>query len=164
MPPEPRKLFPAKSDADVSAAAHQLITILSFRTARRLVRWEEAAGNDAWLYHFSRNPGSGRAQRSGVFHGLEIIYVFGNGPAGTKDVDRQLSADMLQRWVNFAATGNPNGKPGDPICRPVKPEWPSYHKATNEHLDFGDTVSVGRNLDAEACDLVDRAAERRGRR
>lgn len=159
------ELFPAKSDADVSAAAHQFITIMSFRApARRLVRWNEAAGKDAWLYHFSRNPGSGRAQRSGVFHGLEIIYVFGNAPAGTKEVDRQLSADMRQRWVNFAASGDPNGEPGDPVCKAVTPKWPVYRKATDEHLEFGDRVSVGRKLDAEACDLVDRAAERRGRK
>lgn len=159
------EVFLATSDAEVSQAAHELITIMSFRApARRLVRWNEAAGNGAWLYHFSRNPGTGRAQRSGVFHGLEIIYVFGNAPAGTKEADRQLSADMRQRWVNFAASGDPNGKPGDPVCRAVAPEWPGYRRATDEHLEFGNTVRAGRGLDAEACDLMDRAAERRGRR
>ena len=106
------ELFPAAGDDQVPAAMHRVITVTSFRApARRLVRWMEAAGGDAWLYHFSRNPGQGRAVRDGVFHGLEIGYVFNTLTAWGDATDKTLGQDMLRRWVNFRGTETPTEHP-----------------------------------------------------
>jgi para-nitrobenzyl esterase len=156
------ELFPAAGDDQVPAAMHRVITVTSFRApARRLVRWMEAAGGDAWLYHFSRNPGQGRAVRDGVFHGLEIGYVFNTLTAWGDTTDKTLGQDMLRRWVNFARDGDPNGAPGG--TTQTDPAWPKYRTAEDQHLEFGDHIRVQAGLDREPCDLADRAAARRNR-
>ncbi len=156
------ELFPAAGDDQVPAAVHRLITVAGFRApARRLVRWMEAAGGDAWLYHFSRNPGQGRAVRDGVFHGLEIGYVFNTLTAWGEAADKTLGQDMLRRWVSFARDGDPNGAPGGTAR--TDPAWPKYRTAEDQHLEFSDPIRVQAGLDREPCDLADRAAARRNR-
>lgn len=156
------ELFPAAGDDQVPAAMYRVITVTSFRApARRLVRWMEAADGDAWLYHFSRNPGQGRAVRDGVFHGLEIGYVFNTLTAWGDATDKTLGQDMLRRWVNFARDGNPNGAPGGTTR--TDPVWPKYRAAEDEHLEFADPIRVQAGLDREPCDLADRAVARRNR-
>jgi para-nitrobenzyl esterase len=55
---------------------------------------------------------------------------------------------MLQRWVNFARNGNPDGS--------LSPGWPKYKREADQHLEFGDQVRVETGLDREACDFLDR--------
>lgn len=154
-----RAAFPAATDGDIPATVHRLTTILSFRApARRLVGWMDDAGGEAWLYHFSRNPRVGRSIRDGVFHGLEIGYVFKTLLILGGTTDRAIADDMHRRWVNFAATGDPNRGP-DGVETPP-PVWPKYTRATDRHLEFGDRVEVSAGLDRDACDLADRAATR----
>jgi len=55
----------------------------------------------------------------GAFHSLDVPFVFGNfkqylegikvGDFTVPDNDLQLSSDMMEYWLNFAATLNPNG-------------------------------------------------------
>ncbi|MBM4062095.1 MAG: carboxylesterase family protein [Planctomycetes bacterium] len=149
------RLVPAASDAEVPAAVHRVITLAAFRApARRLCRQVEAAGGDAWLYHFSRRPGRGRARAQAV-HGLEIPYVFGTLSRFGDDQDRALGAAMRRYWIAFAATGDPNGEGGP------GPAWPRHGAEHDQHLEFGDEVCVGTGLDREACDLLDRVRPRR---
>ena len=156
------ELFPAASNEDVPGAIRRVSTIIAFRApARRLVRWAEAAGGRAWLYHFSRNPGVGMAAlERGVVHGLEIPYVFGVLTEFVGDIDRAVSADMMRRWVSFAFDGDPNG-PASSAASTAAPSWPAYRAADDRHLEFGDRPVVGQRLDREACDLADRTAVRR---
>jgi para-nitrobenzyl esterase len=46
---------------------------------------------------------------------------------------------MSSYWVNFATTGNPNGK--------GLPEWPVYSPKAAQAMILGDTVSVGTGID-----------------
>jgi len=50
------------------------------------------------------------------------------------DVDFRLSEIMSSYWVNFAATGNPNGK--------GLPEWPAFDQKTKQAIEFGDQVKT----------------------
>ncbi len=158
-----REVFPVATDDEVHGAVHRIMTILGFRApARRLVRWMESAGGDAWLYHFSRNPGAGRSKREGVFHGLEIGYAFKTLSILGDATDRAVADDMHRRWINFASTGDPNR--GAEGTSPPVPAWPKYSSKSDPHLDFGDRVTAGTGLDRDACDLADRAAARRHER
>lgn len=154
------ELFPAKSDEEVPAAVHRVITTMAFRApARRLVRWIDAASAQAWLYHFSHKPGKGRATKEGVFHGLEIPYVFGTLTAFGDATDKAVSDDMRRRWVTFARDGDPNGRAED-APGSFQPRWPAYHKAEDRHLELGDQPSVGQGLDRDPCAVMDRIASR----
>lgn len=95
-----------------------------------------------YQYHFTRV--SPQQQRMGktAAHGAEIKYVFGN-VSGT---EQALSDVMLQTWVRFAATGNPNG---DGV------QWPRYTRSGDEHLEFGDQVKAGAALRQDTCDPLE---------
>ena len=74
----------------------------------------------------------------GATHTADLAYMFDNPPPNVTwtDVDKQLADTMSSYWVNFAATGNPNGK--------GLPEWPAYKAKTGEkNMVLGDTVAGG---------------------
>ncbi len=92
----------------------------------------------AYLYYFTREPVVAAGQPSrGASHTVEIAYVFhraGMTP-NTSDVDRKLEDAMSQYWVNFAATGDPNGK--------SLPAWPAIKdRKTGRAMILGDTVAA----------------------
>lgn len=69
----------------------------------------------------------------GAGHGAEIRYVFdniGQDPRPWSKADRELSARMADTWVNFARTGNPNGK--------GLPAWPVFDGSPASILRIGD--------------------------
>ena len=73
-------------------------------------------------------------------HGTEIAYVFGTLAARDQAHtawDYQISEQMQQYWVNFAATGDPNG--------PDLPEWPAYTR-TRQTLHIGDESITAENV------------------
>ncbi|MFM2476347.1 carboxylesterase/lipase family protein [Celerinatantimonas sp. MCCC 1A17872] len=64
-----------------------------------------------WRYYFSYVTPPHRKTIPGAIHTSEIPYVFGNLNGQMKPVteqDKDLSKLMMQRWVHFAKTGNPN--------------------------------------------------------
>jgi para-nitrobenzyl esterase len=71
----------------------------------------------------------------GASHTLEIPFVFGNTDLAPEIIghapDRyEVSRQAMGYWVNFARTGNPNGKD--------LPEWPAYT------LERRDTMVIKR--------------------
>ncbi len=151
--PEILALFPAQTNHDVSSALLDLMTVSAFvAPSRRLAAAMQNVNSPAYLYHFSRvSPGAKRAG-VGAAHGAEIPYVFNTFKNNrTYDqTDHELADVMRQYWVNFAATGNPNA---DGLA-----SWPAYTPDTDEHMDFGKTATVGKNLHKQACDLFDKIA------
>jgi para-nitrobenzyl esterase len=89
----------------------------------------------AYLYYFTRVPPGPVGEHYGAFHASEISYVFGTPDIGKRpwqDVDFKLSETMSSYWVNFATTGNPNGK--------GLPPWPAYDEKKDLALDLGDHI------------------------
>ena len=81
---------------------------------------ERAKAHPTYVYYFDHS-----APKEGSTHASEIAYVFGNlggWGGGNKPADKALAELMGQYWVNFAATGDPNG--------PGLPTWPAF--ATRE--------------------------------
>jgi para-nitrobenzyl esterase len=137
------KLYPAGSDTE--AAAAQLATTRD-EMGWHMRTWAQLQGkrgkDKSYLYFFTRVPPAveGRPSR-GATHTVELSYMFNNLAPGTPwtDVDRKLADLMSSYWVNFAATGNPNGK--------GLPEWPVYKEKADQAMVLGDTVSVGTGVE-----------------
>ena len=105
-----------------------LYAILSDSMIRiSVIRQLEAHTNhqpDVYSYIFSYQS----HKYGGAFHSLEIPFVFGtleeaDMPEGAIDFNAEtkaLAKNMMDTWVTFARTGNPNHE--------GLPEWPPYNK------------------------------------
>jgi len=144
--------YPAKDDKDVFDAMN-LYGTDTFMTLhdRKLCRWMDQAGLDAYRYFFTRVPPTPGGKRLGAHHGAEIPYVFGligPGWGQAAEVDRQLSNAMMTYWIRFAASGNPN-------CESL-PEWPRYDSGNDLHIEFGDEIKTGTNLRKRELDVLEK--------
>lgn len=138
------KLYPAGDNEQ--AAASQLA---SFRdefgfAMREWAQLQSQRGKaKAYLYYFTHVPPTAPGQPSrGATHTADLAYMFDNQPPRVTwtDTDKKLAEIMSSYWVNFAATGNPNGK--------GLPEWPAYSvKKGEKNIVLGDTVMVGPQID-----------------
>jgi para-nitrobenzyl esterase len=144
-------LFPAETEEQVWQATSDLITEMGFAaTARFIAASLEDKDSDAYLYLFSHIPDDERAEGLGAFHGLEIVYVFGNfdkvGLEAVDKVDTELSQAMMDYWVTFAKTGDPNGSD--------VPEWPAYTVGGDRYQNLGDQVTMETGFYDEAYNLM----------
>jgi carboxylesterase type B len=79
-------------------------------------------------------------------HSDDVIYVFGNG---TFDADDQRVSDaMMAAWVQFAATGDPNG--------PGVPAWAPYDAGRDNYLTFGGDMTEGSGWRTKSLDFIER--------
>jgi para-nitrobenzyl esterase len=125
------KIYPATSDEEAWKASAALMRDQTFGLQMRTwARMQMKTGKSpAYLYYFSHVPPG--AEHYGAYHASEIAYVFGTGQKW-QDADRQLSGVMSSYWVNFATTGNPNGK--------GLPPWPVYDEKKDLALGIGDQI------------------------
>jgi para-nitrobenzyl esterase len=130
------KLYPAGSDAEAAQSKHDARRDESFAGERAQAAAQAVLGQPVWLYYFDRKPPGHDRDRYGAFHAAELEYVFNTLNATDRpweDTDRQLASLIISYWVNFAATGNPNG--------PDLPAWPAYDPRTDHCMELGDTVA-----------------------
>jgi para-nitrobenzyl esterase len=130
-------------------------TATARRTAGCISRNQE---EQVWRYFFTHKHTNPLMASLGSYHGMELFYVFNNwenAAAGSgllfKPEDDSVQRVMLNYWVNFAATGNPNGN--------GLANWPPYHSSTDCYLDIKarpDGSLCG--LRTEESDLWDRVA------
>lgn len=105
-----------------------------------------AAGDPAYIFLFSYVPVAMKERmKYGPGHGTDISFAFDNLGAGgfgpppppPTAEEKEVARLMNSYWVNFAKTGNPNGKD--------LPKWPAYSPKTNEILDVqSDGKPVGK--------------------
>jgi para-nitrobenzyl esterase len=136
---------------DQQKAAQGLFTDAIFLApARYLAAQMEKVKQPAYLYFFSYLVEHHRPQTTGVPHGGEIPFVFGNFPAPVSFIltpsDRHFADTVSYAWVQFAQTGNPN--------RDGLPEWPAYTPATDRLLEWGTPIAVRQRFRAEQLDLL----------
>lgn len=148
---EVEALYPAQTEAEVKPSTDRLVTQMGFgASARFTAECMEKVGSPAYLYLFTRTPQDPRTQGLGTFHGLEIMYVFGNldkvEMEGVGETDYALSEAMMDYWTDFAKKGDPNGQ--------GEPEWPAYMAGSAQYQELGETITTGSDLFQPAYELV----------
>jgi para-nitrobenzyl esterase len=120
------KYYPANTDnqAAVSQAALSRDVIFGVQNYTWANLQSDNSKNKVWLYRFTRKlPATGEYVKYGAFHSGELPYAYNNLELVRRcpwiSVDYTLEKYMSFYWVNFAATGNPNGH-GLPV-------WPAYN-------------------------------------
>jgi para-nitrobenzyl esterase len=107
------KLYPAATDAQANESR-----LANFRdqvgwVMRTWAQFTAKKGKKAYVFYFTHEPPTAPGQPSrGATHTAELPYMFNNLTPGRTwtDADRTLAEQMSSYWVNFVATGDPNGK------------------------------------------------------
>ena len=151
-------MFPVRNESEVAPAIDKILTVAAnAEPARFVAQSMEIKKSKAYLFQFTRRPDTVLARKTGVHHGAELAYVFGNMTQadGYDELDRQISDKMMNYWVNFAKTGNPNG--------PNLPAWPIYDRHSDQNLEFSETISVNTNLYKQESDFISQVSQYRSR-
>ena len=150
-------LYPTKSDADVAGAYLGGLRDATFTLQMRTwARMTTAGHQKAYLYFFSHVPPNPNSKDLGAYHAGEIAYVFNNLNRENSlltDADQKLADMMTSYWVNFATTGDPNGK--------GLPAWSPYTSDGEPYLDLGDPVQLRNHLLKEQLDFQEQLQKHR---
>ena len=146
------ELYPAGSAEEARASVAAVTRDQTFGWEMRTwARLQTRTGKSkAYLYYFSRVPPGLAGAVYGAYHASEIVYVFHN--LGLSDrpwepVDRTLSDALSSYWVNFAATGDPNGRD--------LPQWPPYDERADLVMALGNQIEVRPAPHTPALDFFD---------
>ncbi|MCU1338228.1 MAG: hypothetical protein JWO19_3809 [Bryobacterales bacterium] len=147
------KLYPASTDAEAGASGLMRSRDETGWHMRTWAQMQAKRGKKAYLYYFTHVPPGNGAR--GATHTAELPYMFNNPPGNGSpnstwtDMDRKLADMMSSYWVNFIATGDPNGK--------GLPAWQAYSaKNDSQAMVFGDTVQFGPQIEAPRLAFFDR--------
>lgn len=153
-------LYPVGSTTAQARASYiGVLTDAQFTaTTRRVAQCVSVNQNEpVWRYFFTHKHTVPQIAGLGSYHGMELFYVFntwenallGSGPL-FKSQDDSVQTAMLKYWVNFAATGNPNGN--------GLVNWPQYQAPTDCYLELKATPNGSQcGLRTAESDLWDNA-------
>ncbi|MFT4074079.1 MAG: carboxylesterase family protein [Asticcacaulis sp.] len=131
-----------KADPVLGEVPLQLSTDLMLRCpADWMARQAAANGQPAWLYQLDIDADA----KADVHHGSELSFVFNDRP---KEVKKDRWAPLMDYWVQFAKTGDPNRKGLD--------DWKPYG-GKGRYIEFtrkGSKIEDG--MRADLCELLDR--------
>jgi para-nitrobenzyl esterase len=146
------KIYPAGSDEEAVKSFFAAFRDQQFEWEMRTwARMQTKTGHHpAYLYYFSRVPPGPQSKTLGAFHAADLAYVFGNfvWPFPWEETDKKLSDAMTSYWVNFAASGDPNGN--------GLAKWPVYNAGEDQLLEFGDRIGVRSGVNKAGLDFFDK--------
>ena len=149
------KYYPANSDEEVFNAFGDAFRDLGF--AWPSYAWAKLQNQNgkkpaylAYLAQPSKRSFSPAPRRRGVAHADDILYLNGEFLTQPEKYPHEsaVSEIMQQYWVNFAKTGNPNGK--------GLPYWPAFDESTPSTMQFSYGASLVTLPNAEQIHFVDR--------
>jgi para-nitrobenzyl esterase len=120
---------------------------------RYLAEQVEQGGGRAWVYYFTRQRDGTGGEKLGVYHGTELPYVFDmhDDWLPTTEKDEKLTQAVMDYWVQFAKTGNPN--------LDGRPAWPEYSRQNSSVMELGERLGKMGAFEEKLCDLLGPAAQ-----
>jgi para-nitrobenzyl esterase len=105
-------------------------------------------GGRAWIYYFNRQRAGSGGDRLGVYHGTELPYVFNRHDnwLPTEETDQDLTEVVLDYWVQFARSGDPN--------LAGRPEWPLHSRQFPAVMELGNRVGEMEAFSMDICRLL----------
>lgn len=100
------------------------------------------AMSKVYLYQFDRVPPEN--EKYGAFHSAEIAYALNALHMWHRpwtDADKKIEETMSSYWVNFATSGNPNGK--------GLPDWKPYNEQSPSVMEFDEKETGMKPMAAE---------------
>lgn len=145
-------LYPVKVVEEIRTGIAHLFGDTQFNYGTRLLAQSNSFQvANTWRYLFAKRRPS---QIDGPHHGQEVAHVFGNLSAKVtpfeNDFDHQdelISKAMLNYWVQFAHSGNPN--------QVELPEWHPYKVDSDHMIVFGTDISNQDGFRKENLDFID---------
>jgi para-nitrobenzyl esterase len=161
------KAYPVASDADAVARNNTLFTDNLEWITRLYAEQQRAVSQHVYMFHFVHEPPyAADAHNLGVCHTCELPYVFNNlgtlrlypdssspelAVASAKDA--KVGEITQAYWINFAKTGDPNGK--------GLPKWPAFKDvATGPVLHLSEKPVPGDSLGPDRVKLYRALYER----
>lgn len=145
-------LYPVNAEEEIRIRVAELFGDTQFNYGTRLLAQSNSNQvANTWRYLFAkRRP----TQIDGPHHGQEVAHVFGNLSAKVTSVendydhrDELISNAMLNYWVQFAYTGNPN--------QAELPEWPRYELGSDNMIVFENEISKANEFRKNNLDFID---------
>ena len=161
------KAYPVADDAQAGASNTGTFADNMAWISRVYATQQHAIGKRAYVYHFVYEPPYAPGTRNlGVCHTCELPYVFDNlgtlrlypdnsSPelALASAADTRLAGIVSAYWINFAKTGDPNGR--------GLPHWPQFQDlAKGPVLDIGKTPGVADSLGPDKSKLYEALYQR----
>ncbi|WP_314510890.1 carboxylesterase/lipase family protein [Xanthocytophaga agilis] len=134
------KAYPGNTDEEAKQSQFELARdqVFGWQNYTWASLQSKSGKNKTFLYYFSQVPPNKADGISyGAFHSAEISYALHTlhkWDRPWRESDRKLEDVMSSYWVNFAATGDPNGK-GLPI-------WPAFTTDSKQVMELSDTGKV----------------------
>jgi para-nitrobenzyl esterase len=141
-------LYPAEADKDIRDATVRFLTDLHWASpVRNAARLHSSKGYPTYRYVFSRGSKQPFLAAMKAHHGCELAYVF--GMQAPDDPEAKKVIDLVQGyWVNFAATGNPNGN--------GLPNWPKFTSGSDPLMEIENGADVREHYREKYLDTLDK--------
>ena len=155
------KLYPAGSDAEAAKSSEAAFGDEMAWHMWRYAQAQAAIGKRAYLYYFTHEPPTAPGQPNlRATHTAEIPYVFNNLKAArvfpdtsspeltsASAADIKLADIVSSYWVNFARSGDPNGK--------GLAAWPLFRDKSSRAMELGLTQQPKRDMPLAKFALYD---------
>ena len=155
MADEALKLYPANTIEEATFANGNIFRDMgfawpSFAWLNLQAQTGKSPAYAAFLAQPSEVSFAGSKKRHGVSHADDILYLNGTftSQPDKYPAEAALAEIIQQYWINFAKTGNPNGK--------GLPYWPSFDKDKPTTMQFSNGASLIDRPNREQIDFIDR--------
>jgi para-nitrobenzyl esterase len=141
---------PGASDGEItfSMLTDQLFRVPQIRLAQAQARWQRHNYMYWFRWHVPSVKGLPPQENVGAMHGIELGFVFGNldltaVPRSRTTNKRELadrrllSNRLMDAWLSFARTGDPNSRHD-----PGVPAWPSYSMPKRATMSWNATPQI----------------------
>ena len=139
-------------EADARSAMDRLRTAQEMLCpSRYLATRINESGGRAWVYYFSRQRVGSGGKNLRVYHGAELPYVFDRHDnwLPTQEADHALTGAILDYWVQFARTGDPN--------LAGRPAWSVHSRQDPAVMELGNRIGAMEAFSTELCKMLNPA-------